>query len=462
MRRPFICLAAILLLPPRLGAQGVPTGRIEGSIVDSVHAKPPAGGFVLLTRSSPEPSQFLSGLTDERGHYRFDSLSAGRYSIAFSTAFLDSLDLSLPPREIMLADGEHARMDFAIPSGATLRRAACPGLVLAAGQGAVAGYVADADTDKPLAAATIVVSWTDIAFDSAAKRVDTRGRTGAVTSDSLGQFRICGVPVDSWLLLQVQKGGLAGGVVRVSVPPDAGVYVIHMSLSAAAAAAEKERASSDSAAPKLTGRATVTGTVRGAGGQPLAGADVRVHDAAPSTNTDSSGRFTLGGLPAGTQALEVRKLGYLIGNESVELRSDRTATADVQLTRVVSLDSIRVIAQRVRYREFERTKRNNGFGRFLDEDQIAKRHAFDTADLLRMMPGVRLVGSGWDMKAVSSRGYSLHGACEMNVVIDGMQNQDINLISPTEIGALAVFPGSAGAPPFYDHGCGVIVIWTKR
>jgi hypothetical protein len=120
------------------------------------------------------------------------------------------------------------------------------------------------------------------------------------------------------------------------------------------------------------------------------------------------------------------------------------------------------MAQRVRYREFESTRRNNGFGRFLDEDQIAKRHAFDTADLLRMMPGVRIVGSGWEAKAVSSRGHSFRGECEMNVVIDGIQNQDISLIEPTDIGALAVFPGSACAPPFYDHGCGAIVIWTKR
>ncbi|MDB4899175.1 MAG: hypothetical protein JWN53_983, partial [Gemmatimonadetes bacterium] len=206
MRRPSLCLAALLLVPPRLGAQGAPTGRIEGIIVDSVHAKPPVGGFVLLTRSSPEPSQFLSAETDEHGHFQFDSLIAGHYSIAYTTAFLDSLDLTLPPMGLTLAEGQHARVDFAIPSGKTFRAAACPGLALTASQGAVAGYVADADTDKPLAAATVVVSWTDIAFDSAAKRVDTRSRTGAVKSDSLGQFRICGVPVDSWLMVQVHKG----------------------------------------------------------------------------------------------------------------------------------------------------------------------------------------------------------------------------------------------------------------
>ena len=43
-----------------------------------------------------------------------------------------------------------------------------------------------------------------------------------------------------------------------------------------------------------------------------------------------------------------------------------------------------------------------------------------------------------------------------------MQHQDINLISPADIGAIEAYPGSAGAPMPYDAACGVIVIWTKR
>jgi hypothetical protein len=63
----------------------------------------------------------------------------------------------------------------------------------------------------------------------------------------------------------------------------------------------------------------------------------------------------------------------------------------------------------------------------------------------------------------SRAGLSLSGrACEVNVVIDGMQHQDINWLQPSDIGAMEVYPGQAGAPVQYDHVCGVIVIWTKR
>jgi hypothetical protein len=57
---------------------------------------------------------------------------------------------------------------------------------------------------------------------------------------------------------------------------------------------------------------------------------------------------------------------------------------------------------------------------------------------------------------------SLHGPCAANVVIDGMQHQDINLVRPQDVGAMEIYRGSAGAPVEYDSACGVIVIWTKR
>jgi outer membrane receptor for ferrienterochelin and colicin len=69
-----------------------------------------------------------------------------------------------------------------------------------------------------------------------------------------------------------------------------------------------------------------------------------------------------------------------------------------------------------------------------------------------------------DAKVVSTRGaMSISGAgCQVDVVIDGMPHQDINFVQPSDIGAMEVYRGPAGAPPQYDSACGVIVIWTKR
>jgi hypothetical protein len=58
---------------------------------------------------------------------------------------------------------------------------------------------------------------------------------------------------------------------------------------------------------------------------------------------------------------------------------------------------------------------------------------------------------------------SVSRSCEVNIVIDGMQHQEINLIHPSNVGAIEAYP--AGGPPGpleYDGRCGMIVLWSKR
>ena len=466
-----LCVAAVafVLAAPALAAQAPASASVEGTVTDSIHAKPANGALVFLTRLAPEPSEFRSAVTDDKGRFHFDTLTTGRYSVSFATAYLDSLSLAMPARELNLADGQRARVDLATPSGSTLRAAACPGLTLAKGQGAVVGRVTDADSDRPLTTAHVVVNWADLAVDSAFRPVTTQ-RGGEVAVDSLGRYRLCGVPTDTWLQLQVQDSGRAGSVITLSVGDAGGVVLRDLSLSDESA---RTLASLDSIAkaaetdttvraPLLVGTATVNGTVYGPSGQPLSDAQVRVGDAAGVARTDSSGRFTLVNQPAGSQLLETRHIGYLLSRIPVELRSGRTTETVVTLTRIVNLDSVLVTARRARYPEFER-RRHNGFGRYFDESEIEKRHPIETSDLFRMLPGFRVQGYGLDARVLSTRGMiSIQRGCVPNVVINGMQHQEINLLDPQDIGAIEAYPGPSGAPMQYDSACGVIVIWMKR
>jgi hypothetical protein len=460
-----LTFVALAMLASPLRAQSAP-GRIEGIVTDSAHARWPEGASLLAVRAEP-PEHSGGSTVDNRGRYRIDSLPPGRYMVEFASPFLDSLEVTLPPREVTVEAGRTTRADFAIPSGRTLRAGACPGVALAAGTGALIGRVVDAETDAPLADARVAVVWHETTIDRKTLRPQTAERSGQVATDSLGRYRMCGVPTDEWVVLQVQHGGRAGSDLRILVPDSAGVAVRQLSLSAAASrpiAIETDTSAERSPAPPLTGTAAVAGVVRGVGGLPVGEAQVRVLGARGTTVSDARGRFSLGDLPSGTQVLEVRRIGYLLAQQPVELRGGRTVAQDVPLRRIVTLDSIRVLAQRSRYREFEFNRKANRFGKFFTVDSIEKRHPFYTSDLFRMVPGFQVSGFGLDAVVGSSRGVtSLTGRCQTNVVIDGMPNQEINLISPFDIGAMEIYRGGEPAPIQYNQGnCGVIVIWSKR
>jgi len=185
---------------------------------------------------------------------------------------------------------------------------------------------------------------------------------------------------------------------------------------------------------------------------------VRVDGAAGSTRTDSLGRFRLSGLPAGSRLVDARRIGFFIGQQPVALRSGRTVDIQMSIGRIVSLDSIRIVAQRTKYREFEQHRRSP-LGKFFSEEQIEARHAFDTSDLLRMIPGFRVVGLGEDARVMSTRSSR---PCSPNVMIDNFPNQALNIIRPRDIGAMEIYNDAVGGPPGQNRGCGVIVIWTKR
>jgi hypothetical protein len=80
-----------------------------------------------------------------------------------------------------------------------------------------------------------------------------------------------------------------------------------------------------------------------------------------------------------------------------------------------------------------------------------------------MSPGFRVSGYGLNAQVQSSRGVtSIMGPCRVNIVIDGMANQDINLIHPSSIGAMEIYRTGQPAPVQYDSRCGLIVVWSKR
>jgi hypothetical protein len=454
-------------LPSLLSAQQPHFGALQGTILDAIggHA---VTATVELSRVQPAPVVTFTAHPDAKGGYRIDSLPPGEYVLHLSTPLLDSLELALPERAMTIVPGATVRADFTVPRGATLRDAVCPGLTLGKGKAVVAGHAIDADTDQPLAGADLVVTWTDLVIDSALK---SRGQefSAAVRTGARGEYRLGGVPADTRLSLQLQHGGRASAAVDVTVTSEAGAEVRDLSISSRSAATiasldsiERSRGDTgDAVEPLLTGTASVTGIARGSTGHPLANTEIRVRGARSSAVTDSAGRFNVAALPAGTHMLVARHIGYEPTEVSVELRAGRSVERDVQLTRVISLDSVRVVAMRSQYPEFESNRRFNPFGRYLGPDEVERRHATTAMDLVYGMPGVTTAGHNLSQRVVSTR--AARRCAGMRIYLDGTEVDYIGDVAASQIGAVEVYVDGAFVPSRYAArgSCGVVVFWSK-
>jgi hypothetical protein len=315
----------------------------------------------------------------------------------------------------------------------------CPELALGKGQGVVVGHARNAATEHPLIGATVVVSWTELAVDRATLKSKGEEKIAAVATDDRGEFRLCGVPTGSSLSLQLQHGDDASAEVKLAVSENEGVVARDLSLSADTVA---------------SGSAMLAGTVRGAGGQPLANAELRVVGARSSAVSDATGRYSLAALPSGTRMLTVRRIGYEVLETPVELRTAQTVQRDVQMLRVVSLDSMRVVALRSQLPEFEYNRKANPFGIYLGPEEVERRRKVSqTADMLVGLPGVTVSGHGVNAQVGSVHGRNGANKCVgMRLVVDGyIEGMTFNDVPPSAIAAIEVYTQGAFAPSQYSR-----------
>jgi Carboxypeptidase regulatory-like domain len=468
MIRNLAAAALTLCIAQLADAQSSGGGRIEGIITDSVHARPLTGAHVVAIGMDAQAEVRREAVSDSAGRYRIDSLPSGRYVVGYESALLDSLEVTLSPREANLTDGQVATLDLALPSAAKLRSAVCLGASLPPETGVIIGHVVDAESESPLAGVTIAMEWRDLGVDRKTLRPINRQRSDSVVTDRDGWYRMCGVATGAWVSMQIQQDKRTGAVLRTRVDDTLGIAIRHLSL--AAPSRSRETATDGPASAPRSGTATMTGIVRGPGGAPVASAEVRVLGTQAEGRTDDQGAFTLRGLPAGTQQLEVRRVGYAVVEIPVDLRSGATTTHDVVLRRIVNLDSVLVVASRPKYPDFYQHQATaSGFGLFLGPEAIAKQRVARTSDIAGKLPGFNVEQRGYHTVVVSTRQNGLY-PCPARIIIDGIVVQSsngpsIDDVHPAEIGAMEVYRAGEEnfAPAEYHIGqCGGIVIWTKR
>jgi hypothetical protein len=221
------------------------------------------------------------------------------------------------------------------------------------------------------------------------------------------------------------------------------------------------------------GSARVTGRVVNKSGAPVANARIGLMGSSAATVTRANGEFTLDSLPAGTQALVVRQLGYRPTEVPVELSSRTAARVTVRLGEFVpELSPVEVVSrrdeglQKVGYLD---RKRSAASGYFLTPEQVESRHALQFTDLMRTIPGIQVSNQGGQAMLTSSRSSSSGSGGCVTVFVDGAAWQQLSpgdldsFVRPEEVAAVEVYGGTQVPAQFTTPGqsCSAIVVWTK-
>jgi hypothetical protein len=418
--------------------------RVYGGVSDSIAHAPLAHAVVQLVSTSG-PSAFTVE-SDSLGRFAFDSVPPGRYAAGFFHPALEDLAVAERLVTVEVADAD-VELELATPAAAGVLAATCPEAMLPDSSGLIVGRVVDASSGAPVAAGRVDVQWTDVVVD--ARGLHQERRSGHASTDEQGRYALCGIPTDGSLTVTARSGERVGASVQVDAPPE---RVLRQRVALALTAL------GDSA--RLRGRVLLEDSRK-----PLPGATISIRGAEPSTRTDPDGGFTLAKLPAGTQTLEVRAVGYAPRAFPVELRNGAETRADVVMdTRIPVLAAVQVFGKAPDMNAFAERMRH-GMGHFVTQSEIRRLDPFDLTSVFRRIPGMRVVISptGHVLRYRGDAVLAGTGGCAPTIFLNGMRvidDEDVDfLVDPRSVTGIEVY-GPAGAPAKYRSACASILVWA--
>lgn len=451
--RAWAWLAGVLVVAT--GFARAPQGgstRLTGVVYDSISGAPLRGAHVQLLPLDPSGrGERRTTDTDSSGRYQIEGVVAGRYLTGFFHPRLDSLGLEPPSRRVDVRAVAEQELDFAVPSPASVIAAWC-GRRAANDGGVILGYVRDVASTSLLEGATVAARWSAITLGGGGARAGVQETT--TRTNATGWFGLCGVPRGAVLLMHAVSDPDSSALLELDVP-EHGLLLRDITM--------QRRANAIVAAPM------VTGSVRDASGQPLAGARVRLWGSSTETRTDNDGEFRFGTSAAGTQLVDVRMIGFVPTRRVVDVSPATGARVDFTMSDFpTEIDTVRVLTAAARrpgnLAAFEH-RRSLGHGTFLDADQVEIRRPLVFTDLLRGIPGVTIRTVDMMTRAVQMR--AANGtSCVPALVVDGMRlpldDMNVDDVIPADlVKAVEVYPRRIQAPPEYQTmDCGSVVVWT--
>ncbi len=441
--------------PTPAPATAAKTGKAEisGIVLDSLNGRFLAGADIIIQGAK------TTAVTDSLGKFKVGNLEPGTYQVGVFHPLLDTLGIALATRPFYLGADSASFVVLAVPSATSIIRTACPVRGFRPqGTSAVIGHVLDPETLLPVAGAEASIAWVQL---EVSKEFGVR-RTPRVirdSTDSMGAFKICGLPNSMKATLQARKANAVTAEIPISVgDEESALFARTMLLSRADSGAK-------------TGTATVSGRVVLEGAPSNAGSRVEVVGTDVVAMTNENGEFFMRNLPSGSHVLLARHLGFGAETIPVDLSSREPKKVTMKLPKFVAvMESVLVTARRAAgLDKFGFNKRKqSGQGFYLGPEQIQKMHPNYLTDILRTVPGLKVSYGPQGEEVSSSRGpTSLSGGGCVQYYVDDMPWQsmtpgDVNqFVNGNEVVGVEVYNGP-GTPPQYSRGnCVTIVIWTK-
>lgn len=217
--------------------------------------------------------------------------------------------------------------------------------------------------------------------------------------------------------------------------------------------------------------ATLLGRVIDSAGVGIAGAEITLlHNDHVHVISDDSGEFRIAKIPAGTEVFNVRRIGFEAATFTAVLHPGRTARAQFPLTAVAhELPTVAVsdTANQSHWLDQFDRRRSGSRGVFITRDQIVKSGARIGSDVVRTVPGIRIVPSRFSGSntVIMTRGSGAR-TCYPTMFVHGVPYSGVlDDFLAEDIEALEVYVGISEIPPELDKNgkgiCGAIVVWTR-
>lgn len=430
---------------------------LSGIVTDSATGRGTAGARVTLAGTRHETS------TDGEGRFRLQNVLPGTYEIAVRTPALDSLGTAFRLPFTLLDESTTAAIQ--VPPSGQIAMLLCGNkrVGLLSGTARLRG-----DSTAP-GRMKVSVEWSD-SVAGQVRALETR-------ADSAGRFRVCGVPVNTALVIRVTGDSI---VAEPAMRQIAAGFVARAELTV-------ERHVNHGAL--LIGQVLTDSTRK-----PIGGVEVVIPTLGLATRTNDRGEFRLADVAPGKHQVIARRFGYGPLDTYVSFTANETVDRTIFLTRIAMLDTMNVTGQAVRRGNglgaFEE-RRRLGLGKFIDSTELRKNENRRLGDLLANMSGVRMVAppvcganglahpfcvmNGTSRVAFNNRG----SGCPMQVVVDGATVYrakegdkawaymfDVtNFLSVSSLAAVEVYRTVAEVPVEYGGGgsiCGLLMLWTRR